>query len=163
MAFSFFPDPLRLCRKALDKIENGVNSLVARKMDSKEFAEAVNQLSKVAIGVKHMSEQSLACVYRRLEVPTRSEVNSLAATVERIEHKLDQILPPEVKPDIRPRPARTRRPEVVETPPAEKPQARKTAVKRASKAKAKPVDKAAEKPAEVAVAKGEAGENVVDA
>jgi hypothetical protein len=103
-------DPFQMWREAVTLIEGEINSLASRKMESAEFAQAANQFSKVSLGVQHVLEHSLASVLRRLELPSRSEVDALATTVQRIEDKLDQLLPTPVKPSLGPRPSRTRRP-----------------------------------------------------
>ncbi|MCY1426464.1 hypothetical protein D3C76_651710 [compost metagenome] len=160
MALSFFPDPLQLCREALNKVETGVNEYASRRMESKEFAQVVSQVSKVSLGVKHVSEKSIASVYRHLDIPTRAEVDALAAALRRVEDKLDQLLPKQEA--AVPRPARTRRPAVAETPLEEKAKAAKAPAKRAAKPKAKAEAKA-ESQAEVKVVAQEEGKDVVAA
>ncbi|MNZ34682.1 hypothetical protein D3C78_520630 [compost metagenome] len=157
MALSFFPDPLQLCREALNKVETGVNEYASRRMESKEFAQVVSQVSKVSLGVKHVSEKSIASVYRHLDIPTRAEVDALAVALRRVEDKLDQLLPKQEA--AVPRPARTRRPAVAETAVEEK---TKAPAKRAAKPKAKAEEKA-EVPAEVKVVAQEEGKDVVAA
>lgn len=137
MAFSLIPDPLKMCRDALTKIENGVNSLAARKMESGDFALAISGITKVTHGVQYISEKSLETIFKRLDMPSRQEVAALAAAVQRVEDKLDQLLPASEKAALIPRPARTRRPAPVEeAPAAAKPAAKPKAKKAAAKPKA---------------------------
>jgi hypothetical protein len=97
-------------REAINLIEGEINSLAARKLESAEFAQAANQFSKVSLGVQHVFERSFASALRCLELPSRSEVDALASAVQRIEDKLDQLLPSSVNPALVARPSRTRRP-----------------------------------------------------
>lgn len=104
------PDPLKLYREAITKFENGVNALASRHFDSKELGLVINQLSKVSLGLQHLSESSLERLYKRMDLPSRSEVASLAAALQRVEDKLDRLLPAPTSETIAPRPPRTRRP-----------------------------------------------------
>jgi hypothetical protein len=74
-------------------------------------------------------------MYKRMDLPSRSEVAALAAALQRVEDKLDQLLPAPTSEVIAPRPPRTRRPtpEPVATPA----EVKKTALKRATKRKPK--------------------------
>lgn len=110
MAFSSLPDPLQLCREALNKLENGINELAVRKMDSKEFAQALHRYSKVSLGMQYVVEKSLACCLERLDLPSRTEVTTLAMALQRVEDKLDQLLPTTPQATLVPKPPRTRRP-----------------------------------------------------
>ncbi|MBO3278116.1 hypothetical protein [Pseudomonas schmalbachii] len=157
MALSFLPDPLKLCREALNKVETGVNEYATRRMESKEFAQVVSQVSKVTLGVKHVSEKSISGVYRRLDIPTRAEVDALADALRRVEDKLDLLLPKQEA--AVPRPARTRRPAVAEAAVEEK---AKAPAKRAAKPKAKAEEKV-EVQAEVKDAAQEDSKDVVAA
>ncbi|HEF4760149.1 TPA: hypothetical protein SAN82_002584 [Pseudomonas putida] len=122
-------DPFQMWRDAVNLIEDEVNSFAARKMESAEFAKAANQFSKVSIGMQHVLDRSVASVLRRLELPSRAELDTLAASVQRIEDKLDQLLPVPVTPSVAPKPSRTRRP----LPPSSATQAAAKPVKRALK------------------------------
>ncbi|AWY39185.1 hypothetical protein DKY63_04400 [Pseudomonas putida] len=103
-------DPFQLWGEALNVIEREINSLATKKMESAEFAQALHQFSRVSLGVQHVFERSVANVLRRLELPSRSEVDTLASAVQRIEDKLDQLLPPPASAALAPRPSRTLRP-----------------------------------------------------
>lgn len=132
MDLSFIPDPFRIGRNLLDRVENDVNALATRHMDAPQFVQAMFTASKIALGARHLREKSLEALYRHAELPSRSEVQTLAAAIRRVEDKLDMLLPPSAKP-LRPaRPARTRLPQpgTAESP-EQKPQAKAT--KRAAK------------------------------
>lgn len=107
-------DPFHIWREAISLVEGEINSLAARKLESAEVAQAVNQFSKVTLGVQHVFDRSFASALRRLELPSRSEVDALASAVQRIEDKLDQLLPAPVNGALATRPTRARRP----SPPA---------------------------------------------
>ncbi|MBB2497087.1 hypothetical protein [Aquipseudomonas ullengensis] len=110
MAFSLLPDPLQLCRDALNKLENGINGIATRKMESSEFAQALNRYSRISLGMQYVVEKSLACCFERLDLPSRTEISTLAAAVQRVEDKLDQLLPVVSPAALEPKPPRTRRP-----------------------------------------------------
>lgn len=142
MVLAFIPDPFRLCRELLDRVENGVNELATRHMDSPRVVRAMFGASKVALGARHFSEKTLEALYRRLELPSRSEVETLAAAVRRVEDKLDMLLPASAKPPRPARPARTRRPApaVAEATAASAPaKSAKRPAKPNTKSKAKPL------------------------
>ncbi|MCY1409641.1 hypothetical protein D3C76_469830 [compost metagenome] len=104
-------DPLRMCRAALDKFENGVNSLAARKFETKEFAQVLNRVSKVACGARYVSERTWGGVCKRLGLPSRSEIDNLAALLGRVEDRIDQLTSPQTDAASAPQPSRTRRPQ----------------------------------------------------
>ena len=108
-------DPFQMWRETITLIEGEINSLASRKMEAAEFAQAANQFSKVSLGMQHVVERSFASVLRRLELPSRSEFDALGDAVQRIEDKLDRLLPTPATPALAPRPTRTRRP----SPPAD--------------------------------------------
>ncbi|AYC32414.1 hypothetical protein D3880_08500 [Pseudomonas cavernae] len=131
MATAKFPDPLQFCRDTLTKLESGINQFAARKMESEEFAEALNRFNQVALSVQYTLDKSLACFFERLDLPSRTEVTELAAAVQRVEEKLERLLPDMTHEALLPRPPRTRIP--IEIAPA---QALNEARTRAKKPKA---------------------------
>lgn len=140
MMLSFIPDPFRLCRDLLDRVENGVNALATRHMDSPRVVKAMFSASKVALGARHLSEKSLEALYRRLELPSRGEVETLAAAVRRVEDKLDMLLPASAKPPRPARPARTRQPAPAVAEAASAPaKSAKRPARPGTKSKAKPL------------------------
>lgn len=122
------PDPFKLYRDAITRFESGVNALAARHLDSREVGLVIDQYARVSLSLQHLSQTSLERLYKHLDVPSRGEVDALAASLRRVEDKLDQLLPAAASPQIAPRPPRTRR------PPAEPlPAPRKVASKREKK------------------------------
>ncbi|MFY9959584.1 hypothetical protein [Pseudomonas sp.] len=111
------PDPLKLYREAITRFEDGINALAARNNDSKQLGLVIDQYSKVSLGLQHLSQTSLERLHRSLDLPSRSEIAALAASLQRVEDKLDQLLPPPSSTPIATRPPRTRRP-LVEVSPA---------------------------------------------
>ncbi|MFV3308181.1 hypothetical protein ACNFBT_23175 [Pseudomonas sp. NY15181] len=110
MTASRFPDPLRLCREALNKLENGINDVAARKMDSSEFAQAMAIYTRASTGARYLAERSIARLLEQLDLPSRGEVRELADAVRRIEDKLDELLPDLAAKSLVPRPPRSRQP-----------------------------------------------------
>ncbi|MCY1393350.1 hypothetical protein D3C76_386890 [compost metagenome] len=131
------PDPLKMYREAVNKFENGVNALAARHIDSKELGLMINQFAKVSLGLQHLSESSLERFYKRMDLPSRSEIAALAAALQRVEDKLDQLLPTPTSSTIAPRPPRTRRPAAKVPVDPTAPVARKAAPKLVTKPKPK--------------------------
>ncbi|MDE2454831.1 MAG: hypothetical protein KGL43_14655, partial [Burkholderiales bacterium] len=68
---------------------------------------ALAQFMKVSLAGQHVFARALAGLYVRLDLPSRTELAALAAAVQRVEDKVDVLLPP--APSLAPRPARTRR------------------------------------------------------
>jgi hypothetical protein len=110
MKGSLLPDPLQLCRNALDKLESGINEFAARKMESREFAQALNGYLRASTAVQFLAERSLARLLEQLDLPSRGEVQALAVAVQRIEDKLDALLPDAATQPLVPRPPRNRLP-----------------------------------------------------
>lgn len=111
------PDPLKLYREAITRFEDGINALAARNNDSKQLGLVIDQYSKVSLGLNYLSQTSLELLHKRMDLPSRAEVNALAASLRRVEDKLEQLLPTNPPAAIAPRPPRTRQP-LVEAPPA---------------------------------------------
>lgn len=156
-------DPLALMREGVNRLEGGANAFATQKMQSEQFAQVLAQLIKVSLGVQHVFGKTLAGLYARLDVPSRTELAALAAAVQRIEDKVDSMLSP--TPSLVPRPARTRRaPEPVAAAVAEAsapaptlaPVRRAPARKTAGKAAGKTVAKSGRKPGGRARGNGEA-------
>jgi hypothetical protein len=99
-------DPLSLWREAIDRLEGGINTTATRNMESEQFAQALSIVLRASLGTHHLFDKQLAKVYERVGLPSRSEVQDLAASLRRIEDKLDLLLPP---PAPVHRPARTKR------------------------------------------------------
>jgi hypothetical protein len=110
MTSSLIPDPLQMWREALTKLESNVNSLVTGSMDSQELMRSVHQLSTVSLGLQQAFEKAIGSYLAKVNLPSRKDVSELAATLQRIEDKLDRLLPASAVAPVLPRPARTRRP-----------------------------------------------------
>lgn len=108
MTSKLIPDPLHMWREAIGKLEGSVNSLANSAMSSEQFAGAMHQVSKVTVVMQQAFEKALDAHYKRLNLPSRNDVGKLAASLQRMEEKLDRLLP--VQAPVGPRPARTRRP-----------------------------------------------------
>jgi hypothetical protein len=122
MASSLFPDPLQMWRDALTKLEGEVNTLATGSMKSQEVARSLNQFSSVTLGMQQMFEKVVDSYLRRANLPSRKEVAELAESLQRIESKLDRLLPADAQPAaLAPRPARTRRPAIAVAQPAPEP------------------------------------------
>ena len=136
-------DPLALWRQALDQVETGVNDYATRKLADADFARLFASLSQWPLGLKHMTEQTQAELLKRLDLPSRSELAALAAAVQRVEDKLDQLLPPPAQHALHPAPKRTRQPPAPPQLPAAAPAKPVPSAKRASTAKRAPAAKGA--------------------
>jgi len=110
MSNSLIPDPLQMWRKAIAKLESGGNALANRAMDSSEFSSALHQMANLSLGMQQTFEKVLGTYLKKANLPSRAEIVELAQALQRIESKLDRLLPTEPAPDQRPRPARTRVP-----------------------------------------------------
>jgi len=122
MASSLLPDPLQMWRDALTKLEGEANSLATGSLKSQEVMRSLNQFSAVSLGMQQMFEKGLDAYLRRANLPSRKEVAELAEALQRIESKLDRLLPADALPlTSAPRPARTRRPAGAVAQPAPEP------------------------------------------
>jgi hypothetical protein len=110
MSNSLIPDPLQMWRKAIAKLESGGNALANRAMDSNEFSSALHQIANLSLGMQQTFEKVLGTYLKKANLPSRAEIVELSHALQRIESKLDRLLPTEPTPDPRPRPARTRVP-----------------------------------------------------
>jgi len=114
-------------REAVTKLESEVNSLATGSTKSQDVVRALHQFSNVSLGIEQVFEKVIGEYLRRANLPSRKDVMELAASLRRIEDKVDRLLPVENAPA--PRPPRTRRPAsaapavVAERPAAEPPAA----------------------------------------
>ena len=138
MSTSPFPDPFQLWREALAKLEGNVNSLVTGSMDSQELVRSMHQLSTLSLNMQQAFEKAIGGYLAKVNLPSRKDVGELAAALQRVEDKLDRLLPAGVA-STAPRPPRTRRPPPEEAAPAVVETAMPAAVKQAA---AKPARRA---------------------
>ena len=112
MSTSPLPDPFQLWREAVAKMEGNVNTLVAGSMESKELMGSLHQLSAVSLGMQQAFEKAIGSYLGKVNLPSRKDVLELAAALQRVEDKLDRLLPKDAAAAqaAMPRPARTRRP-----------------------------------------------------
>lgn len=109
MARSFLPDPLELLRQAVNRLEGRANSLAGRGMEIDQVVKALHQLSSLSLTLRQVVEMALDGFYKRLNLPTGREFADMAATLQRLEDKLDSLLAAQGAPTA-PRPKRTRKP-----------------------------------------------------
>ena len=109
MATSLIPDPFQLWREALTKLEGNANSLVTGSMDSQELVRTMHQLSTLSLNMQQAFEKAIGSYLARVNLPSRKDVGDLAAALQRVEDKLDRLLPAGAALAA-PRPPRTRRP-----------------------------------------------------
>jgi hypothetical protein len=100
-------DPFAMWRDSLDRFEKSGNAFLTQNMESEQFSKALGVFLSASLGVWHLFGENLGKLYQHLDLPSRTEVTALAAAVQRIEDKLDTLLP---KAPSTARPARTRRP-----------------------------------------------------
>ena len=118
MSESLIPDPPQMWRKAIAKLEARGNALANRAMDSNEFSSALHHMANLSLGMQQTFEKVLGTYLKKANLPSRTEVAELAEALQRIESKLDRLLPAEARPDTATKPARTRVPP--DRPPAQK-------------------------------------------
>jgi hypothetical protein len=116
MASQLRSDPFDMWRQALSKLENGMNALSNRSMNSDQFTQALQQFSTVALGMQHALDKALRRHFKVLNLPTRDDIEGLSAALQRIEERLDRLAGQPAPAG--PRPARTRRPPEMAAPAA---------------------------------------------
>lgn len=124
MVTSPFPDPLQFWRDAVNQLEKDANALAAGGLKTPELMRSLQQASNVSLGLQQAYEKALEAHLQRVNLPSRRQLAELAEVLERIEHKLDRLLPPD---STTPRPARTRRPAAAPEPAAAPARTRKPA------------------------------------
>ena len=112
MSTSPIPDPFQLWRDAVAKMESNVNTLVTGSMESKELMGSLHQLSAVTLAMQQAFEKAIGSYLGKMNLPSRKDVLELAAALQRVEEKIDRLLPADAGalPAPVPRPPRTRRP-----------------------------------------------------
>jgi hypothetical protein len=100
-------DPFAMWRESLDRFEQSGNAFLTQNMESEQFSKALGAFLNASLGTRHLFDENLAKLYQHADLPSRTEVAALVAAVQRIEDKLDMLLP--TTPSTV-RPARTRRP-----------------------------------------------------
>ncbi|MFT7722569.1 MAG: hypothetical protein QM788_07030 [Roseateles sp.] len=136
MATPSFLDPLQMWRDAVNKLEKEVNTLAAGSTQSEQVVRSLHGFSSASLALQQVVDKSISAYLRKANLPSRKEVADLAETLQRIEGKLDRLLPPDPAAEAPARPARTRRPPASAAvappePPAAKPAAKRPARRRA--------------------------------
>lgn len=147
---SLFLDPLQMWRDAINRLEGEANTLATGSLKSPELVRSLQQATAVSAGMQQGFDKMVDGYLRRANLPSRKQLAELVQTLERIEQKLDRLLPP----DEVPRPARTRKPAatpvVAPSAPAAPAQAAPEAVAPAPKANQDASAKTKAKPAKTA-------------
>jgi SMC interacting uncharacterized protein involved in chromosome segregation len=107
---SLIPDPLQMWRKAIAELESRGNEFAGRAMNNAEAASALQQMANLSLAMQQTFEKVFSVYLRQLNLPSRREVVELAERLQRIEGKVDQLLPEARRQPNEPRPARTRKP-----------------------------------------------------
>jgi hypothetical protein len=113
---ALFPDPLQLWRDALTRFETDFNTLANNSTKSQELVRSLHELSNASLTIQKLIEKGIYAYLRQVNLPSRKEILELAASLQRIEDKLDRLLPADAIGGSRPRPARTRQPPVAQAP-----------------------------------------------
>ena len=116
-------DPFEMWRQVVTKLEGGMNSLANSGMNSEQFTRAAHQFSQISTGLQQTFEKALDGYFKALNLPSRKDIVDLAETLQRLEEKIDMLLPIEVREPFENRPLRTRQPSTpknVTTKPATK-------------------------------------------
>lgn len=109
MATSMFPDPMQMWRDALTKLEKEANTWGESGIKSPELMRSLQQSMAISRGVQQAFEKLVEVCLQRVNLPSRKELLAVADTLQRLEEKVDRLLP---AGDAGPRPARTRQPPV---------------------------------------------------
>lgn len=109
MASSLFPDPFQFWRETLTRLENQANGLATDSLRSQELVRSLHELSGATLSLQQMFDKGLGEYLRRANLPSRKDIAELSQALQRIESKLDLLLPAEARDEPK-RPARTRRP-----------------------------------------------------
>jgi hypothetical protein len=114
-------DPFEMWRQVVTKLEGGMNSLANSGMSSEQFTRAAHQFSQISTGLQQTFENALDGYFKALNLPSRKDIVDLADTLQRLEDKIDLLLPIEVREPLEGRPLRTRQPSIQTNAAARKP------------------------------------------
>ena len=133
---SLIPDPFQMWREALDQAR-GQRQLARHRQHGLAGDDALGApaLDRLSLGLQQAFEKAIGSYLAKLNLPSRKDVSELAAALQRIEDKLDRLLPA-----ARPRRRCRGRPAPVGRRPED--------VGRASSAKAPPAPAAWRRPAQ---------------
>jgi len=107
---------------------------LARDAAREELVRSMHQLSTLSLNMQQAFEKAIGSYLARVNLPSRKDVSELAAALQRVEDKLDRLLPASAATAV-PRPPRTRRPPPEELAPPTVGAATPAAAKPARRAK----------------------------
>ena len=110
MTSSSIPDPFEMWRQAVTKLEGDINSMANQNMNSEQFTRLLQQFSQVSTGMQQMFEKALDGYFKALQLPSRKDIVALGERLQRLEDKIDMLLPMEQREPAEKRPLRTRQP-----------------------------------------------------
>lgn len=102
-------DPLEMWRQALGEFETTLNASATRGMQSEEMPRTLHQMTNAMLGMRHLYEQMEEQRAKLLDMPRRRDVAALAEALQRLEEKVDRLLPAPPVPEAA-KPTRGRRP-----------------------------------------------------
>src|SRR5215471_7104537 len=103
-------DPFEMWRQVVTKLEGGINSMANNSMNSEQFARALHQFTLVSTGMQQTFEKVLDGYFKALRLPSQKDIAALADRLQRLEDKIDMLLPIEQREPLEDRPLRTRQP-----------------------------------------------------
>jgi hypothetical protein len=103
-------DPFEMWRQVVTKLEGGINSMANSSMNSEQFTRALQQFSQVSTGMQQTFEKVLDGYFKALRLPSQKDIAALADRLQRLEDKIDMLLPMEQREPLENRPLRTRQP-----------------------------------------------------
>src|SRR5262245_19115275 len=103
-------DPFEMWRQVVTKLEGGINSMANNSMNSEQFARALHQFTQVSTGMQQTFEKVLDGYFKALRLPSQKDIAGLADRLQRLEDKIDMLLPMEQREPAESRPTRTRQP-----------------------------------------------------
>jgi hypothetical protein len=103
-------DPFEMWRQVVTKLEGGINSMANSSMNSEQFTRALQQFSQVSTGMQQTFEKVLDGYFKALRLPSQKDIAALADRLQRLEDKIDMLLPMEQRDPLENRPLRTRQP-----------------------------------------------------
>lgn len=112
MTEPYFFDPLQLWRDAVSKLEKSANERANAQLKTPGVARSLQDAATLSFGMQQAYAKAVEGYLRQANLPSRRQVQELAETLQRVEEKLDRLLPITDAP----RPARTRRPAAAATP-----------------------------------------------
>jgi len=97
-------------RQVVTKLEGGINSMANSSMNSEQFTRALQQFSQVSTGMQQTFEKVLDGYFKALRLPSQKDIAALADRLQRLEDKIEMLLPMEQREPLENRPLRTRQP-----------------------------------------------------